>query len=94
MLASLVGIDYFDFHLAHVTGAEDADARRIFTRHGPRHAPNLEILAFDAHTVGQDDLDLAHDRRHLDLRGAPEEARASEIEANLAEQHTNPEMSG
>ena len=62
-----VGIDDSDFHLTHDFVTDDADARRVLSRHGSRHAPNFELLAFDAHTVRHGDLDFAHHGNHFDL---------------------------
>ena len=94
MSAWVVGIDDSDFHLPHDFVTDDADARRVVSRHGSRHVPNLELLAFDAHPVRHGDLDLAAHRNHLDLGCAWQESGVPEIESNATEEHVHPEMSG
>jgi hypothetical protein len=94
MSAWVVGIDDSDFHLTHNVVTDDADARRVVSRHGSRHASNLELLAFDAYPVRHGDLDLAAHRNHLDLGCARQESGVPEIESNATEEHVHPEMSG
>jgi hypothetical protein len=94
MSAGVVGIDDFDLHLTHDFMTDDADARRVVSRHGSRRAPNFELLAFDAHSVRHGDLDLAHHRNHFDLGRARQESGVSEIEPHAAKEHVHPEMSG
>src|SRR5579862_9863223 len=90
----LVGIDNFNLHLTAIEIPDDAHARRIRPRYGSRHTPDPEIVALDPHAVRQGDLDLAHDRGHLDLGRSRKESRVSEIEADLAQDRPDPESLG
>src|SRR5262249_29488891 len=87
----LVGIDHFDRHLTHVGVPDDTNAWRIVSRHGFRHASNLEVIAFDAYTVRHGDFHFAHDRGDIDLGRPRQEASAAEIETNRGHDRTDHE---